>query len=83
MRARGGDLTAKSISSVGGLIEYLCSGVGTFNFFRQRDWDQDKAWLPGIVFGVGFGESEFLIDVYLLLHRPSSLLKNVFRTFLL
>ena len=31
MRARGGDLTAKSISSVGGLIEYLCSGVGTFD----------------------------------------------------
>ena len=28
MRARGGDLTAKSISSVRGLIEYLCSGVG-------------------------------------------------------
>lgn len=24
--ARGGDLTAKSISSVGGLIGYLCSG---------------------------------------------------------
>ena len=42
VRARGGDLTAKSISSVGGLIEYLCSGVGTFNFFRQRDWDQVK-----------------------------------------
>ena len=54
VRARGGDLTAKSISSVGGLIEYLCSGVGTFNFFRQRDWDQDKAWLTGIVF-LGFG----------------------------
>ena len=29
-------------------------GGGTFNFFRQRDWDQDKAWLPGIVF-IGFG----------------------------
>ena len=51
---RGGDLTAKSISSVGGFIEYFCSGVGTFNFFRQRDWDQDKAWLTGIVF-LGFG----------------------------
>ena len=88
MRARGGDLTAKSISSVGGLIEYLSSGVGTFNFFRQRDWDQDKAWLPGIVF-LGFGMAwvsekvSVFIDVYLLLHRPSSLLKNVFRTFLL
>ena len=30
MRVRGGDLTAKS--SVGGLIEHLCSGVGTFKF---------------------------------------------------
>ena len=28
--ATGGDLTKESISSVGGLIEYLCSGVGTF-----------------------------------------------------
>lgn len=28
--ARGGDLTAKSISSVGSLIVFLCSGVGTF-----------------------------------------------------
>ena len=26
VRARGGDLTAKSITSVGGLIEYLWSG---------------------------------------------------------
>ena len=50
MRARGGDLTAKSISSVGGLIEYLYSRVGTFNFFRRRDWDQDKAWLNFITF---------------------------------
>ena len=33
MRARGGNLTAKSISSVGGLIEYLCSGIGTFDLF--------------------------------------------------
>ena len=33
MLARGGDLTAKSISSVGGLIEYLCSGVETFDLF--------------------------------------------------
>ena len=29
MRATGGDLTKESISSVGGLIKYLCSGVGT------------------------------------------------------
>ena len=36
MRARGGDLTAKSIPSVGGLIEYLCSGVGTFEFFDRE-----------------------------------------------
>ena len=40
-----GDLTAKSIPSVGGLIGYLCSGVGTFAFFRQRDWDQVLACL--------------------------------------
>ena len=33
MLARGGDLTAESISSVGGLIEYLCSGVETFDLF--------------------------------------------------
>ena len=31
--ARGADLTARSISSVGGLIEYPCSGVGTFDLF--------------------------------------------------
>ena len=30
---RGGDLTAKSISLVGGLIEYLCSGARTFDLF--------------------------------------------------
>ena len=36
MRARGGDLTAKSIPSAGGLIEYLCSGVGTFDFFDRQ-----------------------------------------------
>ena len=36
VRARGGDLTAKSIPSVGGLIEYLCSGVGTFDFFDRQ-----------------------------------------------
>ena len=33
MQARGGDLTAKSISSVGGLIEYLCSEIGTLDLF--------------------------------------------------
>ena len=44
----GGDLTAKSIPSVGGLIEYLCSGVGTFAFFRQRDWDQVSACLHSV-----------------------------------
>ena len=34
MRARGGDLAVKSISSVGGLIEYylLPLGVGTFDY---------------------------------------------------
>ena len=31
--ARCGDLTAKSISSVGGLIEYLCFGVVPFDLF--------------------------------------------------
>ena len=36
MRTRGGDLTAKSIPSVEGLIEYLCSGVGTFDFFDRE-----------------------------------------------
>ena len=36
VRARGGDLTAKSIPSVGGLIEYLCSGVRTFDFFDRE-----------------------------------------------
>ena len=36
MRARGGDLTAKSIPSVGGLIEYLCSGVRTFDIFDRQ-----------------------------------------------
>ena len=46
--AMGGDLTAKSIPSIGGLIEYLCSGVGTFAFFRQRDWDQVSACLHSV-----------------------------------
>jgi len=36
VQARGGALTAKSIPSVGGLIEYLCSGVGTFDFFDRK-----------------------------------------------
>ena len=36
VRAMGGDLTAKSIPSVGGLIEYLCSRVGTFAFFSAE-----------------------------------------------
>ena len=36
VRARGGDLTAKSIPSVGGLIEHFCSGVGTFDFFDRE-----------------------------------------------
>ena len=45
-------------------------------FVRQRDWGQDKAWLPGIVFLV-FGMARvpekvsFFTDIYLLLHRPS------------
>ena len=63
MRARGGDLTAKSISSVGGLIEYLCSGVGTFNCFFGRETGTKikrgylvSSWLWN---GVGFGEGEF------------------------
>ena len=33
VRARGGDLTMKSIFLVGGLIEYRCTGVGTFALF--------------------------------------------------
>ena len=36
MWAMGGDLTAKSISLVGDLIEYLCSGVRTFAFFGRE-----------------------------------------------
>ena len=36
VRARGGDLTAKSIPSVGGLIEHFCSGVGTFDFLDRE-----------------------------------------------
>ena len=40
MRARGGDL--KSIPSVGGLIEYLYSGVGTFDFFDGETGTKTK-----------------------------------------
>ena len=36
VRARGGDLTKESIPSVGALIEYLCSGVGTFDLFGRE-----------------------------------------------
>ena len=55
-------------------------------FVRQRDWGQDKAWLPGIVFLV-FGMawvSEKVSFFYRYLSATSSSLKNaVFRTFLL
>ena len=57
-------------------------------FVGQRDCGQDKAWLPGIVFLI-FGMAwvservSFFTDIYLLLHRPSSLKNAVFRTFLL
>ena len=40
--ARGGDLTKESISSVGGLIEYLCSGVGTFDLFGRETGAKTK-----------------------------------------
>ena len=33
---KGWGFDAKSISSVGGLIEYLCSGVGTFDLFGRE-----------------------------------------------
>ena len=36
VQSRGGDLTAKSVSSVGSLIKYLCSGVGTFDLFGRE-----------------------------------------------
>jgi len=36
VRPRGGDLIAKSIPSVGGLIEYLCSGARTFDLFSRE-----------------------------------------------
>ena len=36
MQSRGGDFKAKSISSVGSLIKYLCSGVGTFDLFGRE-----------------------------------------------
>ena len=60
-------MRAKSIPSVGGLIEYLCSGVGKFAFFRQRDWDQVLACLHGVfdLFGKGmeFGVKCFTITL--------------------
>ena len=36
VRVRGGDLIAKSISSVGGLTEYLCLVVGTFDLLGSE-----------------------------------------------
>ena len=46
MWARGEDLTAKSIPSVGGLIEYVCSGVGTFDFFdRETGTEINRGYL--------------------------------------
>ena len=42
VRARGGDLTKESIPSVGGLIEYLCSGVGTFDLFGRETGAKTK-----------------------------------------
>ena len=33
---KGWGFDVKSISSVGGLIEYLCSGVGTFDLFGRE-----------------------------------------------
>ena len=33
---KGWGFDAKSISSVGGLIKYLCSGVGTFDLFGRE-----------------------------------------------
>ena len=40
--ATGGDLTKEFISSVGGLIEYLCSGVGTFDLFGRETGAKTK-----------------------------------------
>ena len=62
--ATGGDLTKEFISSVGGLIEYLCSGVGTFDLFGRETGAKTKhgyTWhrLSCLWNGVGFGEGEF------------------------
>ena len=82
MRARGGDLTTKSISSVAGLIEYLCSEVGTFDLFgRETGAKIKRGYLASSLAWVS--EVSFFTDIYLLLHRPSSLKNAVFRTFLL
>ena len=81
MRARGGDLTAKSISSVGGLIEYLI-GVGTLDLFgRETGAKIKRGYLASSLAWVSEKVS-FFTDIYLLLHRPSSLKNAVFRTFL-
>ena len=60
MRAKGGDLTPKSIPSVGGLIEYLCSGVGKFVFFfgRETGTKFQRVYIASAIFfgkGVEFG----------------------------
>ena len=88
MRARGGDLTKESISSVGDLIEYLCSGVGTFGLFgRETGAKTKRGYLVSSFLSLEWAwvseKVSFLTDIYLLLHRPSSLKKAVFRTFLL
>ena len=41
-QAKGRDLTAKSISSVGGLIKYLCSEVGTIDLFGRENGAKTK-----------------------------------------
>ena len=55
----GGDLTAKSVPSVGGLIEYLCSGVGTFAFFgRETGTKFQRVYIASSIFfgkGMEFG----------------------------
>ena len=44
----GGRFDGEIHPSVGGLIEYLCSGVGAFAFFQKRDWDQVSARLHSV-----------------------------------
>ena len=55
----GGDLTAKSIPSVGGLIEYLCSGSGHLLFFgRETGTKFQHVYIASSIFfskGVEFG----------------------------